>query len=84
MDAREFSLPVHRSLMQRELVLKIPAMGVLALLLLATFFMYILEQYVAGIPIAALYIAMRYLTKKDPYLIDIILEHINQKDILIP
>jgi type IV secretory pathway TrbD component len=84
MDAREFSLPVHRSLMQRELILKIPAMGVLALLLLATFFMYILEQYIAGIPIAALYIVMRYLTKKDPYLIDILLEHMSQKDILIP
>jgi type IV secretory pathway TrbD component len=84
MGAREFSLPVHRSLMQREFVLKIPAAGVLALLLLATFFVYILEQYIAGIPIAALYIAMRALTKKDPYLIDILLEHMNQKDILIP
>jgi type IV secretory pathway TrbD component len=84
MDAREFSLPVHRSLMERELILKIPAMGVLVLLLLATFFVYILEQYIAAVPIAALYVLMRYLTKKDPYLIDILLEHMNQKDILIP
>jgi type IV secretory pathway TrbD component len=84
MNARDFSLPVHRSLMQRELILGIPPAGILTVLLLATFFMYILEQYVTGIPIAGLYVLMRYLTKKDPYMIDIFLEHLGQKDILIP
>jgi type IV secretory pathway VirB3-like protein len=70
--------------MQRELILGIPAMGILVLLLLATFFMFIPEQYIVAIPIAVLYIIMRYLTKKDPYMIDIFLEHLGQKDILIP
>jgi type IV secretory pathway TrbD component len=84
MNAREFSLPVHRSLMQRELILGVPAMGILVLLLLGAFFMYILEQYLAGIPIAGVYMLMRYFTKQDPYMIDILLEHLNQKDILIP
>jgi type IV secretory pathway TrbD component len=84
MNTRDFSQPVHRSLIQRELILKIPAMGILVLLLLATFFVYILKQYIAAIPIAALYVFMRCLTKKDPYLVDIFLEHLNQKDILIP
>jgi type IV secretory pathway TrbD component len=84
MNTREFAQPVHRSLMQRELILGIPPMGILVLLLLAAFFMYILEQYILGIPIAGLYILMRFLTKRDPYMIDILLEHINQKDLLIP
>ena len=84
MSIKAYSLSVHRSLLQRELILGVPVMGILVLLLLATFFMYILEQYFLGIPLFGLYIAMRILTKKDPYMIDILLEHFNQKDILIP
>ncbi|MCD1653528.1 VirB3 family type IV secretion system protein [Treponema zuelzerae] len=75
---------MHRSLMQRDLVLGIPSMGMLILLLLGVFTMYILKQYYFGVIIAALYIAMRIMTKKDPYLIDILIEHVNQKDYLVP
>ena len=70
--------------MQRELILGIPAMGMLSLLLVAVFTMYILQQYYFGIFIAILYVVMRILTKKDPYLIDILIEHVNQKDFLVP
>ncbi len=70
--------------MQRELVLGIPAMGMLILLLVGVFTMYILKQYYFGFIIAALYVVMRVLTKKDPYLIDILIEHVNQKDYLVP
>jgi type IV secretory pathway VirB3-like protein len=34
--------------------------------------------------IIALYLVMRYLTAKDPWMIDIVLENIQQKDIFIP
>lgn len=84
MSVRDYSVPVHRSLMQRELILGIPALGMLALLLVAVFTMYILQQYYFGIFIAILYVVMRILTKKDPYLIDILIEHVNQKDFLVP
>jgi type IV secretory pathway VirB3-like protein len=70
--------------MQRELILGIPALGMLSLLLVAVFTMYILQQYYFGVFIAILYVVMRILTKKDPYLIDILIEHVNQKDFLIP
>jgi type IV secretory pathway VirB3-like protein len=70
--------------MQRELILGIPALGMLSLLLVAVFTMYILQQYYFGIFIAILYVVMRILTKKDPYLIDILIEHVNQKDFLVP
>jgi type IV secretory pathway VirB3-like protein len=70
--------------MQRELVLGIPSMGMLILLLIGVFTMYILKQYYFGFIIAALYITMRIMTKKDPYLIDILIEHVNQKDYLVP
>ncbi|HOS36441.1 MAG TPA: VirB3 family type IV secretion system protein [Treponemataceae bacterium] len=84
MSVRDYSVPVHRSLMQRELILGIPALGMLSLLLVAVFTMYILQQYYFGIFIAILYVVMRILTKKDPYLIDILIEHVNQKDFLVP
>jgi type IV secretory pathway VirB3-like protein len=70
--------------MQRELVLGIPSMGMLILLLIGVFTMYILKQYYFGFIIAALYVVMRIMTKKDPYLIDILIEHVNQKDYLVP
>jgi type IV secretory pathway VirB3-like protein len=84
MTAREYALPVHRSLLERELIVGVPPFGILLLLLLSIFFVYILKQYFMILPIAIMYIVMRILTKKDPYMIDIVIEHINQKDILIP
>jgi type IV secretory pathway VirB3-like protein len=84
MTVREYALPVHRSLLERELIVGVPPLGILLILLLATFFVYILKQYFMIIPIAVMYIVMRILTKKDPYMIDMVIEHINQKDILIP
>ncbi len=84
MSVRDYSVTVHRSLMQRELVLGIPSMGMLILLLIGVFTMYILKQYYFGFIIAALYVVMRIMTKKDPYLIDILIEHVNQKDYLVP
>ncbi|GHU40321.1 hypothetical protein FACS1894190_07070 [Spirochaetia bacterium] len=83
-NMKEYGTVVHRSLMQRDLMIGIPPMGLLLILLLGVFFMYILELYIMGIPIAVLYIVMRLLTKKDPYLIDIVLDNIMQKDKLIP
>jgi type IV secretory pathway VirB3-like protein len=84
MTSREYALPVHRSLLERELIVGVPPLGILLILLFATFFVYILKQYFMIIPIAIVYVVMRILTKKDPYMVDMVIEHINQKDILIP
>ena len=82
--AQEYAKPVHRSLLERELILGIPQMGVLILLFFSFLFLYLLRMYYMVFPLAILYITMRILTKKDPYMIDILIEHINQKEFLVP
>ena len=84
MSAHDFAEPVHRSLIQRDLILGIPSIGMLILLLLGVFTLYYLQQLIFVPIIAVLYIVMRVMTKKDPHLIDIIIEHVNQKDYLVP
>ena len=79
-----FSKPVHRSLLQREMLGGIPQAGLFILFMLGLIFVYGLQLYVAIVPIVLLYFVMRHLTKKDPWFIDIVLDNINQKDVLLP
>lgn len=83
-DMRPYSRPVHRSLLQREMLGGIPQLGLLLLATLGVVFIYGLRLYIAAVPIALLYFVMRYLTKQDQWLIDIVLDNINQKDKLLP
>jgi type IV secretory pathway TrbD component len=83
-DMKEYIKPVHRSLLQREMMGGVPQAGLLLILMLALVFIYGLEIYVAAAPIALLYFVMRRFSKKDQWLIDIVLENIMQKDKLIP
>jgi type IV secretory pathway VirB3-like protein len=71
-------------LLQRELTRGIPQTGIVCLVILGVFFLYLLEMYFMIAPLAGLYVVMRILTKKDAYMIDILFEHINQKDVLLP
>ena len=82
--AQEYTKPVHRSLLERELILGIPQMGVLILLFFGFIFLSLLRMYYMVFPLGILYITMRVLTKKDPFMIDILIEHINQKEFLVP
>jgi type IV secretory pathway VirB3-like protein len=75
---------VHRSLLTRDLMAGIPQNGLLLLIVLGIIFTYGLEMYFMLVPIAALYGIMRFLTKKDPWFVDIVLENIMQKDRFIP
>jgi len=84
LDTRQFSQPVRRSLLQRDLMGGVPQAGLLLLVVLTVFFVVGLELYLMLVPIITLYLVMRALTKKDPWMIDIILENIMQKDRLIP
>jgi type IV secretory pathway VirB3-like protein len=75
--------PSHKSLMRRELVLGVPPLGMLAVLLLVIIFVYNLGLYLMLVPIAVFYIAMRLLSKRDPFLVDIVLDDIVAKDMYL-
>jgi type IV secretory pathway VirB3-like protein len=83
-DMSQYKQPVHRSLLQREMIGGIPQAGLFILFILGLIFIYALELYFTIIPIALFYLVMRHLTKKDPWFIDIVLDNIMQKDRLIP
>ncbi|MDR0730421.1 MAG: VirB3 family type IV secretion system protein [Treponema sp.] len=83
-DMRPYAQPVHRSLLERELMAGVPQAGLFILFLLAVVFVYGMRLYFMIAFIVVLYFVMRALTKKDPWLIDIVLENINQKDVFIP
>jgi type IV secretory pathway TrbD component len=84
LDTRQYSQPVHRSLLQRDLLGGVPSVGLLLLLILGLVFIYGLELYISIVPLVILYIIMRALTQRDPWLIDILLENIQQRDRLLP
>jgi type IV secretory pathway TrbD component len=79
-----YSRKVHRSLLQRELVGGVPEVGLFLLLMLVLIFVFGLELYFMLIPIVILYIIMRVLTKRDPYMIDIVIDNVFQKDVFYP
>lgn len=83
-DTRPYSRKVHRSLLQRELMAGVPQTGLIGLFIMAVVFLYVFEMTFMIIPIVILYLVMRHLTKKDPWLIDIALDNIQQKDLFIP
>ena len=79
-----YSRKVHRSLLQRELMGGVPEIGLFLLLMLGLVFVFGLELYFMIVPIIILYIIMRVLTKRDPYMIDIVIDNIFQKDVFYP
>jgi type IV secretory pathway TrbD component len=83
-DMNAFKQPVHRSLIQRELIGGVPQAGIFILFMLGLIFIYGLRMYFVIIPIVLLYFIMRHLTKQDQWFIDILLDNIMQKDKLIP
>jgi type IV secretory pathway VirB3-like protein len=74
----------NNALMQRELIAGVPMLGMLVLLLLIVIFVYNLRFYILLAPIAALYIVMRLLSKRDPFLVDVVFEDLMRKDIYLP
>lgn len=83
-DMSPFKMPVHRSLLQRELVGGIPQAGLFLIFMLGLIFIYGLGMYYVAVPLAILYFLMRHLTKLDQWFIDIVLDNIMQKDKFIP
>jgi type IV secretory pathway TrbD component len=83
-DMNEFKQPVHRSLLQRELIGGVPQAGLFIVFLLGIIFIYGLQMYFVIVPLVLIYFVMRHLTKLDPWCIDITLDNIMQKDKFIP
>jgi type IV secretory pathway VirB3-like protein len=81
---RSYRRKVRRSLLQRELMGGIPQAGLIGLFIMAVMFLYVFAMYIMIIPMVILYFIMRHLTKLDPWLIDIVLDTIQQKDVFIP
>jgi len=75
---------VHRSLLQRELLFGVPTFGLLLIFCLAMVFLYLLRWTFMIVPLIFLYLLLRFLTSKDPWMIEIALDFIQQKDIFIP
>ena len=84
MSITDFSTPVRKSLMGRELLAGIPASGMLLLFIFGTLTIYMAQIKPFWIVVAVLYIAGRLLTKKDEFLIDIVLYSLSYKDVYIP
>ena len=83
-DMRGKSMKVHRSLLQRDLLLGVPAMGLVLVFSMFLIFLYLFQLYFMVVPIALLYALMRHFTSKDPWFIEILLESIFQKDVFLP
>ncbi len=84
LDMSEYRKPVHRSLLQREMIAGVPQVGLLFILCLGLVFIYGFELYLAIVPIILIYFVMRHLSKKDNWMIDIALANIMQKDKYLP
>lgn len=83
-DMRPCSIKVHRSLLQRDMFLGIPTMGLMLLFVMLMVFVYAMKVYLFIVPIALLYFIMRFLTSRDPWMIDIVLGSAMQKDVFVP
>jgi type IV secretory pathway VirB3-like protein len=83
-DMRGYSKKVHRSLLQRDLIFGVPTLGLVLLVVLFMLTVYLFRMYFMIAVIAVLYAVMRHLTSKDPWMIDIVLDNIQQKDVFLP
>ena len=83
-DMRHRSLKARRSLLQRDLMAGIPVSGLLLVFCLSVVFVYVFKMWFMIVPVVILYCVMRWLTARDPWMIEIVLDNIGQKDVYIP
>jgi len=83
-DMRPFGRKVRRSLLNRDLMAGIPVIGLVMLIMLLVIFIYVLRMVFMVAFVAVLYLIMRYLTSKDPWFIDIVLNSLQEKDVFLP
>lgn len=84
MNIFDFSAPVHRALHSRELLAGIPHVAALVLLIVSVITVYTAKMYFFLPVILILYITCRILTKKDQFMLEIILSSLQQDDFYLP
>jgi len=83
-DMRGRAKKVHRSLLQRDLMFGVPTAGLVLVVILFMMTVYFFGWVFMTVPIAALYVFMRFFTSKDPWMIDMLIDFVQQKDVFIP
>jgi len=62
----------------------VPTLGLVLVVVLFMMFVYLAKMYFMIAFVVVLYAVMRHLTSKDPWMLDIVLDNIQQKDVFIP
>ena len=83
-DMRGHAKKVHRSLLQRDLMFGVPTLGLVLVVILFMMFVYFLKMIFMIPVIVILYVVMRHLTSRDPWMVDMMLDNVGQKDVFIP
>lgn len=81
---QDYAIPVHRSLLKRDLILGVSKTAIVILLAATIIMVMGLGQFwFLAVAVGGL-IALRFLTKKDEYLVEILLNTIQEPDDLYP
>ena len=81
---KPYSKKVRRSLLQRDLTFGVPTLGLVLVVVSFMMFVFLFKIYAAIPFIVFAYAVMRYMTSRDPWMIDMLLDFIQQKDVFIP
>jgi len=79
-QAHDFSIPVHRSIIKRDLWLGIPFIPLLSLVFISIIIILGLEQYAFLAISVIVWFILKKITKSDEWLLDIILSSLLQPD----
>lgn len=76
----DFSYPVHRSIMKRQLFLGVPFVPLMVLLFITIVIVLDFQQYYFLIISVLIWYALKLLTEKDEYLMEIFFQSLLQPD----
>jgi len=62
----------------------VPTTGLVLIVVMVMMFVYFLKMIFMIAPIVVLYVVMRHMTSKDPWMVDMILDNVQQQDVFIP
>ena len=77
---QDFAIPVHRSIIKRDLYMGVPLLPLMIVLLLTVVMIFSFRQFAFIAISIILIIILREVTKKDEYLLDILIMHLLDPD----
>ena len=81
---QDYAIPVHRSLLKRDLMLGVSKIAMMILFVITVIMVLGLKQFWFLGVTALLFVATIVLTKKDEYFVEILLNTIQEPDLLLP